>query len=211
MDASERDRQWRELVEPLIPDMRRQAESCYGEYWEDVVQNTLMSVWRSLPLSHVQNIKGYLFRSMRNHSLNVPRSTAGKLARVTMELEEFDDHSLGIGDAERDLVEMGLSDRSTAALGALSDFHRTLLILRDIEGMRYAEISEYLSLPIGTMRSGLFRAREHFKIAYEGRPVPKVFPRGERHQGSQRMSQRMEKWLRHQALVLHVQQGHTAA
>ena len=50
-----------------------------------------------------------------------------------------------------------------AALGTLSDEHRAILILREIDGCGYEQIAEILDLPIGTIRSRLFRARLHLR------------------------------------------------
>jgi RNA polymerase sigma-70 factor (ECF subfamily) len=46
-----------------------------------------------------------------------------------------------------------------AGLASLSEEHRVVLVLKEIEGYRYEEIAELLELPIGTVRSRLFRAR----------------------------------------------------
>jgi RNA polymerase sigma-70 factor (ECF subfamily) len=46
-----------------------------------------------------------------------------------------------------------------AALAELSLEHRQILVLREIDGCRYDEIAEILDLPVGTVRSRLFRAR----------------------------------------------------
>lgn len=45
------------------------------------------------------------------------------------------------------------------ALAALSDEHRTVLVLREIDGCCYETIAEVLDLPVGTVRSRLHRAR----------------------------------------------------
>jgi RNA polymerase sigma-70 factor, ECF subfamily len=45
------------------------------------------------------------------------------------------------------------------ALNQLSDEHRNILVLREIEGMSYEDISQILDMPIGTVRSRLHRAR----------------------------------------------------
>ena len=42
-------------------------------------------------------------------------------------------------------------------LSKLDDDHRTVLVLRDIEGMAYAEIAETLELELGTVKSRLSR------------------------------------------------------
>ena len=46
-----------------------------------------------------------------------------------------------------------------AALATLSDEHRTVLVLREIDGCCYETIAEILDLPVGTVRSRLHRAR----------------------------------------------------
>ena len=45
------------------------------------------------------------------------------------------------------------------ALGLLSDEHRQILVLREMEGASYETIAELLELPVGTVRSRLHRAR----------------------------------------------------
>ena len=51
------------------------------------------------------------------------------------------------------------AEQVRAALNQLSNEHRTVLILREIEGFPYETIAEILELPVGTVRSRLFRAR----------------------------------------------------
>jgi RNA polymerase sigma-70 factor (ECF subfamily) len=45
------------------------------------------------------------------------------------------------------------------ALGKLDDEHRTIIVLRDIEGMDYAQIADVLAMELGTVKSRLSRAR----------------------------------------------------
>ena len=46
------------------------------------------------------------------------------------------------------------------AMRELSDDHREILTMICVQGMRYAEVSEALQIPVGTVRSRLSRARE---------------------------------------------------
>jgi len=50
-----------------------------------------------------------------------------------------------------------------AALDALSDEHRAIVVLREINGCCYEAIAEILDLPVGTVRSRLHRARLELK------------------------------------------------
>ena len=45
------------------------------------------------------------------------------------------------------------------ALQRLSPEHRTVLVLKDIDGQKYETMAEILSVPVGTIRSRLHRAR----------------------------------------------------
>jgi RNA polymerase sigma-70 factor (ECF subfamily) len=49
--------------------------------------------------------------------------------------------------------------RVQAALACLTEDHRMILVLREMEGCAYETISEMLDVPVGTVRSRLFRAR----------------------------------------------------
>lgn len=52
-----------------------------------------------------------------------------------------------------------LAQRVRAGLALLSEDHRMILLLREVEGFSYEEIAEVLELPVGTVRSRLHRAR----------------------------------------------------
>lgn len=54
------------------------------------------------------------------------------------------------------------------ALGDLSAEHRAILVLREMEGCEYEEISQILDLPVGTVRSRLHRARLQLKEQLSG-------------------------------------------
>jgi RNA polymerase sigma-70 factor (ECF subfamily) len=53
------------------------------------------------------------------------------------------------------------------ALRALPESHRVLLVLRELEDLSYREVAEVLDVPLGTVMSGLSRARQAFKRALE--------------------------------------------
>ncbi len=67
-------------------------------------------------------------------------------------------------------MEDRISDRLLIeeALDALPDDFKIPLILRDQTGMNYQEISNVLSLPEGTVKSRIARARERLKVELSG-------------------------------------------
>ena len=54
------------------------------------------------------------------------------------------------------------------AIAVLSEEHRAVLVLRDMEGFGYEEIAEILALPVGTVRSRLHRARMQLREILKG-------------------------------------------
>ena len=67
------------------------------------------------------------------------------------------------------LASKEIAQAVNAAIDALSDELRQAIVLREIEGLSYEEISEAMNCPIGTVRSRIFRARE--SIALRLRPL----------------------------------------
>jgi RNA polymerase sigma-70 factor (ECF subfamily) len=54
-----------------------------------------------------------------------------------------------------------------AAMMKLDDAQRTVLVLRDIEGMNYAQIAGVLEIELGTVKSRLSRARNYLREILE--------------------------------------------
>jgi RNA polymerase sigma-70 factor, ECF subfamily len=58
-----------------------------------------------------------------------------------------------------------LMARVETALGTLPEYHRQVIVLREIEGMSYEEMAEVLEVPKGTIMSRLFHARRKMQVA----------------------------------------------
>ncbi len=65
--------------------------------------------------------------------------------------------------------ELGRSIR--AAIQELSEKYRMVLILKDMEGLKYEEVADILSITPGTVKSRLFRAREKLRKILEEKQV----------------------------------------
>ncbi len=81
--------------------------------------------------------------------------------------DEHEDYQIKSGDRIAD--EITDSEIESAiiqkAINSLGKDHREVIILRDIDGFEYEEISEILKIPTGTVRSRINRARESLKIS----------------------------------------------
>ncbi len=63
-------------------------------------------------------------------------------------------------DPQETVLRRELSGRLTEALARLPDLHRTILVLREMDGLSYEDLAERLGVPKGTVMSRLFHARK---------------------------------------------------
>jgi RNA polymerase sigma-70 factor (ECF subfamily) len=129
----------------------------------DVVQEAFLSAYQSLG-----SFKGdslfftWLYRISINSAISMKRKQRAVL-KLTSGLEsgtlaEPADPSEDSQPSRA--LEMAEDERRVhQALARLSAEHRTVLVLKDMEGHKYEEMAELLEVPIGTVRSRLHRAR----------------------------------------------------
>ena len=127
---------------------------------EDLVQETYTKALRGFSSFQLgTNFRAWMYRILRNTFLT---SRTGLRATMTVPLEpEEDSIELAI---EWETPEGALIDRSNwqliqSAIEELPLHYREILLLCDLEEMSYREISETLSIPLGTVMSRLSRAR----------------------------------------------------
>jgi RNA polymerase sigma-70 factor (ECF subfamily) len=148
---------------PHIPRLRRYARALVGDRYaaDDLVQDTLE---RAINKYHLwrpgSDLRAWLFAIMHNVFVNQLRRRA---ARPEVALE--DEEALPQPAAELDRLE--LRDMQ-AALAALPAEQREVVLLIALEQVSYAEASSALGIPIGTVMSRLFRARERLRAYMNG-------------------------------------------
>jgi RNA polymerase sigma-70 factor (ECF subfamily) len=128
---------------------------------EDLVQETYAKALKGFSSFQLgTNFRAWIYRILRNTFLT---SRTGLRATMTVSLDsEEEGDGLAIEDATPETI---LLDRSShellqSAIEELPVHAREILLLCDVEEMSYQEISETLSLPIGTVMSRLSRARK---------------------------------------------------
>ena len=72
-------------------------------------------------------------------------------------------------DPEQLAYEGELRQAIEAAIENLDDHHRIPFVMREVEDRTYEEISDAIGVPVGTVKSRLFRARTAFQTVF---PVP---------------------------------------
>lgn len=141
----------------------------------DVVQDIFLKVFRNINgFKGEAALKTWIFRIAFSEILNRLRWWKRRYRQATFSLD--DDHygnSNPLGGHVRDSgpsPEQALQSKEqeqaiTLALGKLTGDHRSIIILRDIEGFSYGEIADVLGISIGTVKSRLARARGDLKKA----------------------------------------------
>jgi RNA polymerase sigma-70 factor, ECF subfamily len=133
---------------------------------EDLVQDTMLKAFRAWDRFEAgTNARGWLLTILRNTFINDYRRA--RRTPVTVDLELAEPHrifqTVAESDPEGEFFRRVVDERVVAAIDGLPDEFREVLVLSDVEGLPYAEIAAMLNLPLGTVKSRLFRARRQLQ------------------------------------------------
>ncbi len=135
----------------------------------DLVQDTYLKAWKFIHTYEERtNAKAWLFRILKNIFINEFRRknrqpTRVDLDNVLLSNEDEDAPQSGFTDLRVEMFEGLIGDEVSSAINKLPVKFRVVILLCDIEGFTYEEISKILGLKLGTVRSRLFRARNLLK------------------------------------------------
>ena len=135
----------------------------------DLVQETYMKAHRFIEkYDQGTNAKAWLFKILKNAYINEYRKKSKQPTKVDFEdivsYHDSDDKSnTSYLDLREEIFENMMGDEVTNAINKLPIDFRTVILLCDVEGFTYEEISKIINVPIGTVRSRLFRARNMLK------------------------------------------------
>ncbi len=162
----------------------------HAEDARDVVQEAFLHAYQSL-----HSFKGdslfftWLYRIAMNTAISMKRKQRPVL-RIQPNREGgnlLEPLDVSEGNQPGYALEMAEEERRIhEALARLSPEHRAVLVMKDMEGMKYEDMAEVLDVPIGTIRSRLHRARLemreiliHDEARSEKKPSPAIAPERE--------------------------------
>ena len=139
------------------------------EAW-DVAQEAFIRAWQALPNFRGQSaFYTWLFRIVMNVAADRARQRAARGRAFGTERVPEEDWERVIADGgvspDETAVHVEERERITKALATLSEDHRTIIMLSDLEGLSYREIAEVLAIPMGTVMSRLHNARKRMRDA----------------------------------------------
>lgn len=138
---------------------------------EDLVQETYLKAYSKFhQYKPGTNIKAWLYRILTNTYITQYRKTQRSPKRASTDtvedwqLAEAASHDArGLVSAEVEALEALPSEQLRDALESLSEEHRMVIVMADVESMTYKEIAQALGIPIGTVMSRLNRARRNLR------------------------------------------------
>ena len=137
----------------------------------DLVQEAYLKAYKSIHrYLEGTNAKAWLFKILKNVFINEYRKKVNRPAKVDYQEivnyhQEDESNFSSYHDLREEMFQSMMGDEVTNAINSLPDDFRVVILLCDIEGFKYEEISAILDVPIGTVRSRLHRARNLLKEA----------------------------------------------
>jgi RNA polymerase sigma-70 factor (ECF subfamily) len=123
---------------------------------KDVLHDAMLEVWRSAgKFRGASSVRTWIFTIARNKY--VDRIRGG--ARLTF-MEEVPETRDDTPDAETVIAASQDANRVQRCLGRLSDMQQTVIRLSFYDGLSYTEIAEIEDVPIGTIKSRVFHAKQ---------------------------------------------------
>lgn len=127
---------------------------------QDAAQEAFLNIYRNLKDFRMDaSFSSWLYRIVVNSSYDLMRKR--KLKTVPLDGIEFE-----LIPAAQDKSDCLKKEAVQAALANLPFEYRSAIVLREMEGLSYEEISKILNVNIGTVESRIFRARQMLKEVF---------------------------------------------
>jgi RNA polymerase sigma-70 factor (ECF subfamily) len=139
---------------------------------EDLVAESVTRAWQArASLADTGAFRAWMFRILSNTFISERRKALAR-PREELLLDESGEEAafsiferlhqpflLWFANPEQKFLDKLLREDLDRALAALPEHYRVVVVLADVEGLKYGEIAEALDVPVGTVRSRLARAR----------------------------------------------------
>lgn len=145
---------------------------------EDLAQETFVRTFNNLDrYDRSYKFSSWLFKIAYNLTVDHLRrkviktiSIHGSPDAVTADQQEATSVTLESTEEAPDarLESLELADQLELAIGKLREEYRTVIILRHVEGRAYEEIAEIMGIPLGTVKTYIFRARRQLRQELSG-------------------------------------------
>jgi len=155
---------------------------CADEFQsEEITQQTFIAVFKNLPkLKEVSSFKPWLYRIATNFCFAHGRKLSKSKSIAFSGVSESENHKMSQGEAkevvfnpERSYQQIELENILYACLQELNEEQRSVLIMKEYEGMKFNEIAEVLKLSENTVKTRLYRGLKILKDLLDKRNITK--------------------------------------
>lgn len=124
---------------------------------EDVAQETMLKAWIALPTFRGDSsVRSWVMRIAHNTAVSTLRTQR----MLVMDPQDLPERvTLTERSVERRVESDAVMDHFVEALDELDELSRSIVVLRELEGMAYDEIARLLEVPLPTVKTRLLRAR----------------------------------------------------
>ena len=143
---------------------------CGKSSLDDLVQEVFLRAWKGLPkLKTAKYFSTWLYRISWNVATDKRRKLAKVREKTSLNEKYADKDRLNYGkdlsnaQDTPDLMHLHYQDLVQRGLDNLSFDHRAVLVLHDLEDIPQKQVAEILDIPVGTVKSRLYHARNLFK------------------------------------------------
>src|SRR5437899_4880991 len=130
---------------------------------EDLAQDVFLRIHRGLPYFRGEaKLSTWIYRIVANVCL---QDRGGAPATVSLDDDRVPERAASSADRRFDDLE--LRDRLEKAVARLPAQYRLLVAAHYLEGVRYEDLAEALQLPLGTVKTQLYRAKQQLRRLLE--------------------------------------------
>lgn len=127
----------------------------------DILQDAFIKIWRNLnALDPDLKVSSWLYRIVHNEAVSHWRKSISFGKNRQIHIQDIDYEALADDVPEDFETEISAARLSAELLDQLPLQHKTMLVLRYIEGKHYDEISDILKMPEGTVATRINRAKK---------------------------------------------------
>jgi RNA polymerase sigma-70 factor (ECF subfamily) len=134
---------------------------------DDLAQDVFLKVHRGLPYFRGDaRLSTWIYRIVQNVCF---QARATRPPDVSLDADEGEGHrrQIELGGTDGSFAELELRDRLDKAIAQLPDQYRMLVAAHYLQGIQYEALAESLNMPLGTVKTHLYRAKRRLRELLE--------------------------------------------
>jgi len=130
---------------------------------EDTTQEVMVRLWENMDEINMLNSKSWLYKAAYNRCIDLLRKRNLLKKRETLFDEDMEEYISAPDEQAPDKTAEGNERKEVLvlAINNLSAEQKNVLIMYELQGLKYREISEVMNLPINTVKVYIMRARKN--------------------------------------------------